>query len=77
VGESTENPPQIQVTIIIPHTGIAERRLVMTVAAQKDICPHGKTYPMKAVAIRINKIITPKFQVNFNFIDLIRIFFDI
>ena len=25
--------------------------LVMTVAPQKDICPHGKTYPRKAIAM--------------------------
>jgi len=26
---------------------MAETRLVMTVAPQKDICPHGNTYPKK------------------------------
>jgi len=33
--------------------------LVITVAAQKDICPQGNTYPKKAVAIDNNKIVTP------------------
>ena len=37
--------------------GKAENKLVITVAPQKLICPQGKTYPMKAVAI-INKSIT-------------------
>jgi hypothetical protein len=31
----------------------------MTVAPQKDICPQGKIYPIKAVAINRNKIIIP------------------
>jgi len=36
------------------------------VAPQNDICPHGKTYPKKAVAITINKISTPTNQVSLN-----------
>jgi hypothetical protein len=32
---------------------------VITVAPQNDICPQGNTYPMKAVPITKNKIITP------------------
>jgi hypothetical protein len=43
--------------------GTAENRLVITVAPQNDICPHGKTYPKNAVAIVINKIITPTIHV--------------
>ena len=43
VALSTENPPQIHSTTFEPMYGIAERRLVMTVAPQNDICPHGKT----------------------------------
>jgi len=35
---------------------------VITVAPQNDICPHGRTYPRKAVAIKANKIITPEIQ---------------
>jgi len=37
--------------------------LVITVAPQNDICPHGSTYPKKAVAIDIKKIVTPDIQV--------------
>lgn len=43
VALSTENPPQIHSTRSVPIYGIAERRLVMTVAPQNDICPHGRT----------------------------------
>lgn len=43
VALSTENPPQIHSTRFVPIYGIAERRLVITVAPQNDICPHGKT----------------------------------
>jgi hypothetical protein len=50
----TENPPQTHFTIVSPIIGIAEKKFVITVAPHKDICPHGKTYPIKAVAI--NKI---------------------
>jgi len=52
----TENPPHSQVTIVFPKYGIADTRFVITVAPQKDICPHGRTYPMNAVPI-ITKII--------------------
>ena len=61
---STENPPQIHSTRFVPMYGIAERRLVMTVAPQNDICPHGKTYPMNAVAIVANRRTTPIFHVS-------------
>lgn len=43
VALSTENPPQIHCTSVLPTYGMAERRLVMTVAPQKDIWPHGRT----------------------------------
>jgi hypothetical protein len=43
-----------------PITGIAEAKLVITVAAQKLIWPHGNTYPINAVKIIINIIITPE-----------------
>lgn len=36
----------------------------MTVAPQNDIWPHGRTYPMKAVAITANRRITPTFHVS-------------
>jgi hypothetical protein len=61
---STANPPHIHSTNIFPIYGIAEKRFVITVAPQKLICPHGRTYPIKAVAItKINKII-PIFHVS-------------
>ena len=43
VALSTEKPPQIHWTKMLPMYGTAERRLVMTVAPQNDICPHGRT----------------------------------
>jgi len=46
--------------------GMAENKLVITVAPQKDICPHGSTYPKNAVAITINRIITPTIHVCIN-----------
>jgi len=64
VALSIANPPQIHCTTISPMYGMAERRFVITVAPQKDIWPHGKTYPMKAVAITIRRIITPTFQTS-------------
>lgn len=66
VGALTENPPHNQFTIIFPQTGIADIRLVITVAAQNDIWPHGRTYPIKAVAINNRIIITPIFHVILN-----------
>jgi hypothetical protein len=54
-----ENPPQTHSTIYCPIYGIAEIRFVITIAPQNDICPHGKTYPMNAVPIDKNKIVTP------------------
>jgi hypothetical protein len=59
VGFSTEKPPHNHETIRDPSTGIADIRLVITVAPQKDICPQGNTYPRNAVAIRMKMIITP------------------
>lgn len=59
----TAKPLQIHWTIAVPINGMTEKNLVITVAAQNDICPHGKTYPRKAVIIKINKILTPEFQV--------------
>jgi len=38
---------------------------VMTVAPQKLICPHGSTYPMKAVIIEAIKIVIPVFHAFF------------
>jgi len=36
----------------------------MTVAAQKDICPHGKTYPKKETIINNNTITAPVSQTS-------------
>lgn len=77
VGALTENPPQSQDTILVPQNGIADIKFVITVAAQNDICPQGKTYPIKAVAINIKKMITPIFHVLFNLKDFIKIFLEI
>jgi hypothetical protein len=63
VALSTANPPQTHWTKKIPKYGIADNKLVITVAPQNDICPHGRTYPKKAVAITINIINTPIVQV--------------
>lgn len=43
VALSTEKPPQIHSTRLVPIYGIAESKLVITVAPQKDIWPHGST----------------------------------
>lgn len=51
VALSTANPPQIHSTRLVPKYGIAENRLVITVAPQNLIWPHGRTYPINAVAI--------------------------
>jgi hypothetical protein len=61
----TLNPVHNHMIKFVPIHGITEKNFVITVAAQKDIWPHGKTYPIKAIAIVINKILTPEFQVSF------------
>lgn len=43
VALSTENPPQIHSTKVVPIYGIADKRLVITVAPQNDIWPQGRT----------------------------------
>lgn len=43
VALSTEKPPQIHSTRLVPMYGIADNRFVITVAPQKDIWPHGRT----------------------------------
>jgi hypothetical protein len=63
---SIANPPQIHSTSIFPIYGIAENRLVITVAPQNLICPHGRTYPINAVAIVSKNKITPRFHVSRN-----------
>jgi predicted P-loop ATPase/GTPase len=56
---STAKLPHTHYTSSVPTYGAAESRFVITVAPQNDICPHGKTYPRKAVAIVTKKINTP------------------
>ena len=63
VGLPTENPPHIHFTKSSPKIGMAENKLVITVAPQNDIWPQGRTYPKKAAAITRNKIRTPWIQV--------------
>lgn len=63
VGWDTEKLPHIHFTLLWPMYGIAEKMLVMTVAPQNDICPHGSTYPKKADAINRTRIVIPLVQV--------------
>jgi len=66
---STANPPHNHSTSVFPIYGIAENRLVITVAPQNLIWPHGRTYPINAVAIaRINNT-TPRFHVSVSVYD--------
>jgi len=55
----TEKPPHNHSTISFPIYGIADTRLVITVAPQNDICPQGRTYPIKAAPIKLKRIIIP------------------
>jgi hypothetical protein len=64
VALSTENPPQIHSTRLDPMYGIAESKLVITVAPQNGSCPHGRTYPIKAVAMTVSSNIIPMFHVS-------------
>jgi hypothetical protein len=64
VALSTAKPPHNHCTIILPIYGIADRSFVITVAPQNDICPHGRTYPTKAVIITRSKRTTPEIHVN-------------
>ena len=43
VAFDTEKPPQINSTKSCPNTGIADNKLVITVAPHRLICPYGKT----------------------------------
>jgi len=43
VAEDTAKPPQIHSTRCLPQTGSAEKKFVITVAAQKLIWPQGRT----------------------------------
>lgn len=66
-----ENPPHNHSTIVAPTYGIADSKFVITVAPQKDICPHGNTYPRKAVAISNKRINIPETQVFVSLYELI------
>lgn len=60
----TEKPPHNHWTISRPMKGTADTKLVITVAPQKDICPHGSTYPINAVPINSKRIVTPDIHVS-------------
>jgi len=59
VGCEMDGPPHNHVTRSLPIIGIEVNTPVMTVAPQNDICPHGRTYPRKAVAMVIKRIMIP------------------
>ena len=65
VGLDTENPPHSHSTIVFPMYGTADKKFVITVAPQNDICPHGRTYPRNAVAIIVSRIAIPDVHVSF------------
>lgn len=70
VALSTAKPPHIHSTKDGPIYGIAENRLVITVAPQNLIWPQGSTYPINAAAItQISKTI-PIFHTSLNKKDL-------
>lgn len=64
VGSLMAKPPHSQVVSDVPKYGTAVSRFVITVAAQNDICPHGRTYPKKAVAINVIRRVIPDIQVS-------------
>ena len=53
VGLPTLKPPHTHITNSEPYIGIAVKKLVITVAAQKDMEPQTNTYPRKAVRVKI------------------------
>ena len=57
------NPPHTHCIISFPIYGMADSRLVITVAPQNDICPPGRTYPKNVVAIVMNSISIPSDHV--------------
>jgi len=69
VALSTANPPHNHCTRSVPKYGIADNKLVITVAPQNDICPQGNTYPTKAVSKTKNNITTPIVQVGIYIYD--------
>jgi len=70
VGCETEKFPHNHSTSDFPIIGMAEKMLVITVAPQNDICPHGRTYPRNAAAIVITiRIIPDDHTIGFLFGD--------
>ena len=59
----TAKPPHNHKTISPPIRGMADAKLVITVAPQNDIWPQGSTYPKNAVPIVKNNRRTPTLQV--------------
>jgi hypothetical protein len=55
----TLNPPHNQLALASPNRNITVRKFVITVAAQKLICPQGKTYPRNAVRTVTKNNTTP------------------
>lgn len=62
MGCDTEKSPHSHIINISPTYGTDDNILVITVAPQYDICPHGSTYPMNAAIMEINRITTPDNQ---------------
>lgn len=62
----TKYPPHTQKTINSPTKGKTLKKLIITEAPQKDICPHGRTYPKKEIVIKnINKTLPLLHTVKF------------
>lgn len=61
VALSTANPPQVHCMIVVFKYGITDRRFVITVTPQNDICPQGRTSPRKAA---VSKMSTPTDHVS-------------
>ena len=59
VASPTMNPPHSHLPIGCPTTKITLTKFVITVAAQKLICPQGKTYPINAVRTVTKNNTTP------------------
>ena len=55
----TRNPPHNHSVALSPSMNITVRKFVITVAAQKLICPQGKTYPINAVRTVTKNNTTP------------------
>jgi hypothetical protein len=69
VALSTAKPPHTHCTSSVPMYGTAQSKFVITVAPQNYICPRGRKYPRKALAIVTKKIRTPIDHVRINLYD--------